>query len=151
MNNLVAGLRQDWARLMIALIAVAFGHAVVGKFGFPQVLALALCFVIAAIGYATARLAPGNWPDLFYISAIAMIVAWPGVPGSVFVQSTLRELDLLATMTPLMAFAALGLGEEEVTLFRRAGLAFVVIGLLVFLGTFLGSAIVAEIALRLVR
>jgi membrane protein CcdC involved in cytochrome C biogenesis len=149
MRAVFARLADDCTRLLIALIAVAFAHAVIGKLGLAQGLALLVCFAIAMLGYIIARLAPGKWPDLFYISAVAMIVAWPGVPGSALVQSTLGEMDLLATMTPLMAFAALGLGNEEFVLFRKAGLAFILVGLLVFLGTFLGSAIVAEVALRI--
>jgi uncharacterized membrane protein YadS len=91
--------------------------------------------------------APGRLPDLFWVSNVAVLAAWPGVPGSDFVVMQLEALDRLSTMTPLMAFAALGLGLKEVRLFRQAGLQFLAITVLVLFGTYIGSVAVAQIVL----
>lgn len=111
---------------------------------------LAVIYVIVAIGYVLARMITIRiLPDLFWVSIVAMLVTWPGVPGSAQVREAISGVSLLPALTPLMAFAALGLGAREVQLFKKAGLNFVLISFLVFFGTFMGSAIIAHIALSL--
>ena len=143
-------LKSDFWLSVIAVAAVAFSHLVTGIFGLDLWLGLFVVYVIVVCGYALARFIPvKSLPDLFWISLVAMIVTWPGVPGSAWVRDAIDGLSFLPTITPLMAFAALGLGVKEVDLFKRAGIHFAIISLLVFCGTFLGSAIIANFVLGL--
>ncbi len=141
--------RDAWLSLL-AILAIAFSHLVTGIYG-PQLwLGLAVVYCIVVIGYGLAHLIPiRNFPDLFWVSLVAMAAAWPGVPGSGWVRGAIDGVDFLPTITPLMAFAALGLGAKEVQLFRSTGMQFVVISLLVFFGTFMGSALIAQLTLML--
>lgn len=141
-------LKSDFWLSIVAVAAVAFSHVVTGIFGPDLWMGLAVVYVIVICGYAMARFIPvKSLPDLFWISLVAMVVTWPGVPGSPAVRDAIDGLSFLPTITPLMAFAALGLGTKEVDLFKRAGVHFAVISLLVFCGTFLGSAIIANAVL----
>lgn len=141
--------RDAWLSFL-AILAVAFSHIVTGIYGPDLWLGLAVVYAIVVAGYALAHLIPiRRFPDLFWVSMVAMIVSWPGVPGSDWVRDAIGGLNFLPTITPLMAFAALGLGQKEVTLFRRTGIQFVLISLLVFMGTFMGSALIAQITLML--
>lgn len=143
-------LKSDFWLSVIALAGVAFSHLVTGIYGVDLWIGLAVVYVIVVSGYAMARFIPiKSLPDLFWISLVAMVVTWPGVPGSSAMRSTIDGLSFLPTITPLMAFAALGLGAKEVDLFKRAGVHFALISLLVFCGTFLGSAIIANLVLGL--
>lgn len=143
-------LKSDFWLSIIAVAAVAFSHVVTGFYGPGVWIGLAVVYVIVVFGYALARFIPiKSLPDLFWISLVAMVVTWPGVPGSPAVRSAIDGLSFLPTITPLMAFAALGLGAKEVDLFKRAGVHFAIISLLVFCGTFLGSAIIANFVLAL--
>jgi hypothetical protein len=140
----------DIGRSLIAMAAVGFAHGVSGVFSPDVWLGLALVAVIVGVGYLVAHLIPfRSLPDLFWISLVAMVVTWPGVPGSAWLRATIDGVSFLPTITPLMAFAALGLSGREVALFRQAGVQFIVIAVLVFAGTFLGSAIIADLVLRL--
>ena len=141
-------LKSDFWLSIIAVSAVAFSHMVTGIYGPDLWIGLVVVYVIVICGYAMARFIPvKSLPDLFWVSLVAMVVTWPGVPGSPAVRNAIDGLSFLPTITPLMAFAALGLGMKEVDLFKRAGVHFAVISLLVFCGTFLGSAIIANAVL----
>lgn len=148
--SILQRVRRDTWLSFLAIAAIAFSHLVTGIYGPDLWLGLAIVYAIVAVGYALAHSIPiRNFPDLFWVSLVAMVVAWPGVPGSDWVRGTIDGVNFLPTITPLMAFAALGLGEKEVRLFRNTGIQFVLISLLVFVGTFMGSALVAQLVLSL--
>ena len=135
---------------VLATLAIAFSHVITGLYDTGVWIGLAVIYVIVAVGYVLARLITIRiLPDLFWVSIVAMLVTWPGVPGSAQVRDAINGVSLLPTLTPLMAFAALGLGSREVQLFKQAGWKFILISVLVFFGTFMGSAIIANIALSL--
>ncbi|MEM6627808.1 MAG: hypothetical protein AAF719_14020 [Pseudomonadota bacterium] len=141
--------RDAWLSFL-AILAVAFSHIVTGIYGLELLLGLAVVYAIVVAGYALAHAIPiRRFPDLFWVSMVAMVVNWPGVPGADWVRGAIDGVNFLPTITPLMAFAALGLGHKEVQLFRRTGFQFVLISLLVFGGTFLGSALIAQLTLIL--
>lgn len=141
--------RDTWLSLL-AILAVAFSHVVTGIYAPELWLGLAVVFAIVVAGYVLAHAIPiRRFPDLFWVSMVAMVVSWPGVPGSGWVRDAIDGVNFLPTITPLMAFAALGLGQKEVTLFRRTGIQFILISLLVFIGTFLGSALIAQATLAI--
>lgn len=144
------GIARDAWLSLTAILAVGFSHIVIGVYGPELWLGLAVVYAIVVLGYGLAHLVPiRSLPDLFWVSMVAIVAAWPGVPGSAWVRGAIDGVDFLSTITPLMAFAALGLGDKEVGLFRRTGIQFVIVSLLVFFGTFLGSALVAQLVLTL--
>ncbi|MEO0881361.1 MAG: hypothetical protein AAFY34_01395 [Pseudomonadota bacterium] len=145
-------LKSDIWLSVLAVAAVAFSHVVTGLYDRQVWIGLGTVYVIVVLGYGLARYVPiKSLPDLFWISAVAMLATWPGVPGSSYVRGAIDGVSFLPTITPLMAFAALGLGSNEVEMFKRAGLSFVLISLLVFCGTFLGSALVAHLVLTFMQ
>ncbi|MEM7707284.1 MAG: hypothetical protein AAF358_17130 [Pseudomonadota bacterium] len=101
------------------------------------------------IGYVVAIAIPTRLPDLFWISMVTTLAGLPFVPGSEWFLKSLQPLRFVAMITPVLAFAALSLRRREVTLFRATGYKMILISLLVFLGTYFGSAIVAHVALQL--
>jgi hypothetical protein len=139
---------RDAALCSLALFGVAFSHLVAGKLTIPSGLGFGVVWVIVMLGLVCARIIPSRLPDLFWVSAAAVILTWPGVPGANWMSKQIDHLDPLATMPPLMAFAALGLSSNELNLFKTAGLRFAIITLLVLIGTFVSSLVVAEIALQ---
>ncbi|MEM8985184.1 MAG: hypothetical protein AAGC95_00535 [Pseudomonadota bacterium] len=143
-------------RRISAITALALAMTFVGHFpavGFEAALktpmGLLLIYVTVMIGFTIAKVLPSKLPDLFWVSIIATAAGFPGVPGSAFYISQLSNLSLIATITPVLAFAGLALGKKDIDLFKAAGVQIVFISILVFLGTFLGSAVIAEAVLRL--
>ncbi|MEO0569877.1 MAG: DUF3100 domain-containing protein [Pseudomonadota bacterium] len=140
---------RDIRLSLIAICAAAFAHLVVGLGSIELVYGLATIFVMTVIGYGLARLFPLKiLPDLFWISMVAMIACWPGVPGSETIRDLIDPVSFMAAITALMAFAAIGISGREVSLFKRFGLQFVVVAFFVFFGTFMGSAVIAEAVIR---
>lgn len=141
---------REVAPPLAATLALAFlGHLVSGDHPvLPILQGLAALGLLVLIGYAVAALAPGRLPDIFWVSMIVVLLGLPSVPGADFWRTQLEPLELVPVMTPIMAFAALGIGRDQVTLFRRIGWQMLLVSMLVFLGTYLGSAIIADLVLK---
>jgi hypothetical protein len=147
-TSVIQTLLRDAALCSLALVGVAFSHLIIGKLTAQSSLGFGVVWMIVMLGQISARMIPSRLPDLFWVSAAAVLLTWPGVPGASWLSERIDHLDPLATMPPLMAFAALGLNSSEVNLFKTAGLRFAIITLLVLIGTFVGSLLVAEVALQ---
>ncbi|MGJ3231097.1 MAG: hypothetical protein ACFE0P_04805 [Oceanicaulis sp.] len=137
------------AALLAALALAWLGHLIAGAAGPLETAGgLAVLFGVIMTGYAAGALA-GRLPDIFWISMVAMAAGLPVLPGSEFLLARIEPLSITATMTPILAFAALGITGKDLRLFRGAGPAFIVISLLVFTGTFLASLTIASFVLFL--
>lgn len=107
-----------------------------------------LLIVISIAGLALDKLLPFNIPAIAYISLIAIVLSIPGVPGSETVVKWTSEVNLLAITTPILAYAGIAIGRSWAD-FAKLGWRSLVVGSLVLLGTYLGSAVIAEIILRM--
>ena len=133
------------------LILTLTAHVAAGVTDLPGVaVALSMLYVTIMVGYLIAKLVPTKLPDLFWVSIVASLAGMPFTPGSDLYVAQLSKLNLVATITPVLAVAGLGLSRSDVRLFRSTGVQMIVISLLVFGGTFLGSAVVAEFVIRLI-
>lgn len=113
---------------------------------------MVMLFAITVGGIAIARLvdkiSPKNLPDIAYISLVAIIVTIPGFPGAEFAFQSMNKIGLLPLCTPILAYAGISLGKDFDT-FKSQGIAIVCVALLTFVGTYVGSAVIAEVVLRL--
>ena len=89
-----------------------------------------------------------NLPAIAYISLIAIIMTIPGFPGAEFTAASINKIGLLPLCTPILAYAGISLGKDLDT-FKKQGAAIVAISLFAFLGTFIGSAVIAQLILKL--
>ena len=89
-----------------------------------------------------------NLPAIAYISLIAIIVTIPGFPGAEFTAASINKIGLLPLCTPILAYAGISLGKDLDT-FKKQGPAIVAVSLFAFLGTYIGSAIIAQLILKL--
>ena len=112
---------------------------------------MVMLFAITIGGIALARLVdkvlPKNLPDIAYISLVAIIVTIPGFPGAEFAFQSMNKIGLLPLCTPILAYAGISLGKDFDT-FKTQGVAIVCVALLTFVGTYVGSAVIAEVVLR---
>ena len=82
-------------------------------------------------------------------SPIAILTTMPWIPGSEWLVARLENVDFLALATPVLAYAGLAITRNEVSTFRQSGWKIVVVALFVFIGTYVGSAAIAQIVLSL--
>ena len=89
-----------------------------------------------------------NLPIIIYISLIGIVLSIPGVPFAADFAVANARVGLLPLATPILAYAGISLGKDLKT-FKEQGLGIIVITLLAFTGTYLGSAIIAHVYLAI--
>lgn len=140
---------QEWVLLLgifgfTALIGNWAGYDILPLAAVPGMIVLIL---ICLAGFVLRDLIPINFPSIAYISIIGVIVSMPWFPGSIKVVEWTNEVQLLALATPILAYAGIAIGRSW-TDFVKLGWKTIVVASLVMLGTFLGSALIAEVILR---
>jgi hypothetical protein len=141
---------QEWSLVLviigiITLIGNWIGYNVLPLKAVPGIIVLIL---ISLAGLILNKLIPINIPAIAYISFIAIIVSIPGVPGSDLVVKWTTEVNLLAITTPVLAYAGVAIGRSWAD-FAKLGWKSIIVGMCVLTGTFLGSALIAEVILRM--
>lgn len=140
---------QEWILLLVifgftALLGNWTGYNILPMTAIPGMIILIL---ICLAGFIFRELIPINFPSIAYISIIGVIVSMPWMPGSEKIVEWTGEVQLLALATPILAYAGIAIGRSW-TDFMKLGWKTVIVASLVMLGTFLGSAIIAEVILR---
>ena len=116
-----------------------YGHGILESI--PGMLIL---IAISVLGLALAKIIPINIPAICYISIIGMLIAIPASPISNFVVEYTGKVELMAITTPVLAYTGVSIGKSWAE-FKKIGWRGVVITLLVMLGTFFSSAILAQL------
>ncbi|CAM4265371.1 hypothetical protein [Jeotgalicoccus halotolerans] len=141
----------DWTLTLTIVAAMALlgnfiGYEVMPLAALPGMISL---MVIVLIGMIIHEVLPfKRLPAIAYIGLLAFILTIPGVPGAEKIAEWTAEVNLLALTTPILAYAGISIGNSWAD-FAKMGWKTIIIGMLVLLGTYLGSAIIAEIILRI--
>lgn len=130
---------------VLSLIGNFVGFKVSPLAALPGMIILLL---IVLLGYWLSLASPIKLPSIAYISALAIIVSIPGVPGAAAVSQYTKQVQFLALTTPILAYTGISIGKD-LGAFKQQGLKIVVVTLLAFVGTYVGSAIIAHVVLRL--
>ncbi|MFC0470369.1 hypothetical protein ACFFHM_07495 [Halalkalibacter kiskunsagensis] len=141
---------QEWTLLLVIFGVVAtlgnwIGYDVMPLQAIPGMIVLVL---ICLVGLIIHKLLPFQIPSVAYIAIIGIVVSMPWMPGSASIVTWTNEVNLLALTTPILAYAGIAIGRtwsDFVTLGWRT---FVVAAFVLF-GTFIGSALIAELVLRI--
>lgn len=83
-------------------------------------------------------------PAVAWVSVVAIIGGIPQLPFGEYVLATTDKIGMLLLITPVLAFAGLAISQSEITLFKKSGFKIIIIALLIFTGTFIGSALIAQ-------
>lgn len=141
----------DWTLTLTIVAAMALlgnfiGYEVMPLAALPGMISL---MVIVLIGMIIHEVLPfKRLPAIAYIGLLAFILTIPGVPGAEKIAEWTAEVNLLALTTPILAYAGISIGNSWAD-FAKMGWKTIIIGMLVLLGTYLGSAVIAEIILRI--
>lgn len=87
-------------------------------------------------------------PSMMYVSLLGLLLACPVSPVKDIVVETTTPVAFLAPATALGAFAGISLGKDLKD-FAKMGWKLVLITLFVITGTFIFSALVADIVLKM--
>ncbi|WP_096437264.1 hypothetical protein [Alteribacter populi] len=141
---------QEWTLLLCilgitALLGNWLGYSILPLDALPGMIILIL---ICLAGFTLNKLIKINFPSIAYIALIGVLVSMPWFPGSGHVVTWTNNVELLALTTPILAYAGIAIGRSWAD-FMKLGWKTIVVASLVLLGTFLGSAIIAEVILRI--
>lgn len=107
-----------------------------------------LIILIGLISLSLAHEIPLELPSFAYAIFISTVLALPFMPTQELYLQYTDQIEFLATTTPILAYAGLSISLQMDKL-KQIGWKLIAVGIFVLLGTFIGSAIVAEIVLRL--
>lgn len=141
---------KEWSLVLLivailSLVSNWVGYDVMPITALPGML---LLVAIALVGLILHQLIPIKVPSIAYIGIIGLIVTVPAFPGSAQFDVWISEVDLLALTTPILAYAGISIGSSWKS-FAKMGWKALVVGMCVLFGTYIGSAIIAEIVLRI--
>lgn len=89
-----------------------------------------------------------NLPTVLFVALVSTILSVPNLwPGAEIMLKHLEPISLLPLCTPILAYAGLSTGKD-VAAFKQQGAKIIIVTLLAFTGTYLGSAIIANIVLN---
>ena len=108
---------------------------------------MVILIAISLGGIIAARVLPGGIPAVAYITTLGCILTYPGFPGSEIVNMYMKKVGFLALCTPILAYAGISIGKD-MDAFKKTGWRIVVLACVIFIGTYLGSAIIAEVILK---
>ena len=108
---------------------------------------MVILIAISLAGIIAARVLPGGIPAVAYITTLGCILTYPGFPGSEIVNMYMKKVGFLALCTPILAYAGISIGKD-MDAFKKTGWRIVVLACVIFIGTYLGSAIIAEVILK---
>lgn len=102
---------------------------------------------ISIIGIALSKVMPGKIPAVAYIVTLACILTYPSFPGAAQISKYIAKVDFLALTTPILAYVGLSIGKD-LDSFKKSGWRLILVSCIVFIGTYIGSAIIAQVILK---
>ena len=154
--------KQEWAVrikvLVITAVIASIGnmlstwHAGAPVMPWETIPALASMFVIVILGCLADELMRKihiSLPKILYISLFTMLLSIPGFsPIAEWMQVNYAKIGELPLCTPILAYAGISIGKDMDS-FKKQGIGIVLTSLMAFAGTYIGSAIIAEVLLKL--
>ena len=104
---------------------------------------------ISIIGVICAKVIPVKIPAVAYVVTIGCIVTIPGFPGATIFNAWAQKVNFLALTTPILAYAGISIGKDLGVL-KKTGWRILIVSFVVFIGTYIGSTIIAQIVLKLI-
>ena len=119
----------------MSLVANAIGTKYTIVEAIPGLLFL---IFLAIAGVVLAKYLPGRIPAVAYIVTLGCILTYPTMPGSDVINEAVKKVGFLQLCTPILAYAGIA----------KSGWRIVVVACVVFTGTYIGSAIIAQTILK---
>ena len=131
--------------LLIFSFMAAIGNWVGYHYPFTEsLIGMFILCIISLAGLIIEKILP--FDSIIYISIIGVLVALPWSPVAQPIIYYTSKVDLISLTTILLAYAGIAMGKDLES-FKKVGLRGIIVTFAVIFGTYLGSAIIAQIAL----
>ncbi len=135
--------------LLITVLVSLAGNLVGYKINPLEALPGMLILVtIAFLGILLAKILPGHIPNVAYIVTLGAILTIPGIPLAKEISALTAKVNFLALTTPILAYAGVFSGKNIESL-RKSGWRIILVAFFVMIGTFVGSALIAQVILKM--
>jgi len=129
---------------VIFSIMSAIGNYVGYQYPFQEsIVGMFILCLISLVGLILEKIIPVNIPSILYISLIGLILALPISPVSGVIIYYTSRVELISLTTILLAYAGIAMGKD-LNEFKKVGLKGILVTFFVILGTYLGSALIAQ-------
>lgn len=108
---------------------------------------MGILIAIAFVGMWMGRVLPGKIPGVAYVVTLGCILTYPGFPGSDFINASVKNVGFLQLCTPILAYAGIAICKD-LDVFAKSSWRIVLVSVVVFIGTYIGSAIIAQVILK---
>lgn len=88
-----------------------------------------------------------NLPGFAWATLISFALTLPISPVSGFIVSTVEQLNFTVTITPLLAFAGISVGNQ-ISVLKELSWKLVLISFIVMTSTYFGSALISQLVLK---
>ncbi|MDD2446753.1 MAG: DUF340 domain-containing protein [Tissierellia bacterium] len=142
--------RDSFIVLLITAAISLVGNFVGYQISIIEAIPGMLILVAIAIGgIALAKYMPGKIPSVAYIVTLSTIITVPGFPGAATISALVGKVNFLALATPILGYAGIYTGKNLDSL-KKTGWKIIILALFVIFGTYIGSAIIADVVLRII-
>lgn len=140
----------EWTVMFIvAGLGIALANFVGFQVGFTDSLpGIVILLVISLAAVILSNLIPLKLPVIAYCSLLGLLLASPLCPFREFVIESAAKINFTAPLTMVGAFAGISI-SDQLKEFTRQGWKMILIAFLVMIGTFVFSALIANIGLSL--
>ena len=140
----------EWIVLFIlAGLGIALANFVGFQVGFLESLpGILVLLVISLLAVVCTKVIPLKLPIVAYCSIIGLLAACPISPIREFVIDAAGKINFTAPITLVGAFAGMSISDQIKT-FVKQGWKMIIIGIFVMTGTFVGSALISQLFLKL--
>ena len=113
-------------------------------------LVVMVCLVILAMFVQSLVERIPKWPKLptaLYLTLINTYMGCDISPFQDWIVTNISKVELMALCTPILAYAGIAIGKD-LDEFKKQGVKIIIVSILTFIGTFVGSAVIAEDVLK---
>ena len=131
---------------VITLIGQRIGYGISIGTAIPGMI---IILIIGMIALIIKDFTPNlKFPAFAWASLLALLLTMPFMPSSKYMLEYTNQVSFLGTTTPILAFAGISIGMK-ITKLKQLSWKLLLVAIFVFIGTFFGSAIVAQIVLKM--
>lgn len=134
--------------LVICGIVSLAANVVGTQFGLVEAIpGMVILVALAFLGIWLGRVLPGGIPGVAYVVTIACILTYPALPTAAPITEAVKRVGFLQLCTPLLAYAGIAICKD-LDVFAKSSWRIVVVSCVVFVGTYIGSAVIAQAILK---
>src|SRR6056297_1509958 len=141
---------EQFKLLIVVGILILIGQQVgFGINAFQSIPGMIVVLLIAQLSLIIKGALPNlKFPAFAWATMISLLLSMPFMPTANWFLSTTGQVNFLGTTTPILAFAGISVGNKLGAL-KKMSWKIVIIAIFVFIGTFFGSAIIAQLVLKM--